>query len=111
MTFDTMRDEGLTKGDLTSLLVQPLFAAALFWYGSHRLTIRQPFRFLTHFFAVSILVVMFRQASGKSGEFFPLGSYYSEARRIVRVKGNAFGHCALEAAKSEMRAMRSAQVF
>jgi hypothetical protein len=59
MTFDTIRDEGLTKGDLKSLLVQPLFAAALFWYGSHRLTIRQPFRFLTHFFAVSILVAMF----------------------------------------------------
>ena len=59
MTFDTMRTEGLDKSNIKSLLVQPLFAAGLFWYGSHRLTIWKPLRFLIHLIVVTLLVVIF----------------------------------------------------
>jgi hypothetical protein len=59
INFATMRNGDLTRYGLRSLLVLPLCAAALFWYGSHRLTIWKPFRFLIHFIVVTLLVVLF----------------------------------------------------
>ena len=52
MNFQGMRTEGLSV-----LLL--LVAAAFFWYGSQRLTLRRPLSFLTHFIAIPLLVILF----------------------------------------------------
>ncbi len=59
MTFDTMRTEGLSRSTIKSLLVQPLFAAGLFWYGSHQLKMRKFFRFLIHLFVALLVFTIF----------------------------------------------------
>lgn len=52
INFDSMRTHGLSIPLL-------LLAAGFFWYGSQQLTIRRPFRFLTHFIAIPLLAILF----------------------------------------------------
>jgi hypothetical protein len=59
MVFDTIRTEGLREFDIRWLLLPSVLAGGFYWYGSHRLTIRQPFRFLIHLLMILIFVVFF----------------------------------------------------
>ena len=59
MSVGSLNHEDLTRGDIRSLLLPLLVALPLFWYGSHRLKIWWPGRFLIHLLAVTLVVTIF----------------------------------------------------